>query len=257
MPNLIRTQMRVIGAIAVREINAQQTSLMYGYAWSLVDVGLSVLGLCIMKLVLRAFNPPGLPPATFVLTGALPWFLFSALYHNAGPSIARNRKLLSLPAITELDLIFGASVQLIITYTIAFIIATVISSYFEHSGFPKFFLGVCIMYVACIAMGISFGMVMMLLGRVYSPAGKFISFFMRFALFLSSVYMPITRFPTYIWPYLIWNPMLQIEELIRQYWFPNYVSPVGSPFYIAECILGMVALGLLCERYTRVRMPLT
>ena len=102
----ISTQLRVIGAIAIREINAQQSTLMYGYAWALVDTGLAVLGLLVLKLVLRGFNPPGLPPATYILNGALVWFMFAAHVCPApGQAISKGKRLLSLPLVTELDLV--------------------------------------------------------------------------------------------------------------------------------------------------------
>lgn len=255
MMGLVRTQLRVIGAIAMREINAQQASLMYGYVWALIDAGLSVLGLLVMKLVLRAFNPPGLPAATFILSGALPWFLFVNLYNSPGSAIARNRKLLSFPGVTELDLVIGSSIQTAITYTIMLVITTTISSVIEQSPFPRFPLGIMLLLIVVWLMGIAFGMILMPLNRLYPPISKFISFVLRFGLFLSSVFFPLTRFPSYIWPYLTWNPMLHVEELLRQYWFASYVSPVASPMFIAEWVLGLLAFGLLCERYSRERIP--
>jgi len=255
MSNPIQTQLRVIGVIGIREINAQQASLMYGYAWALVDAALSVLGLLVMKLVLKAFNPPGLPPATFILSGALPWFMWASLYAMPGGAIQRNKRLLSLPVVTELDLVLGASLQIMITYSVTLVLTTTISSYIEQAPFPRFPLGILLLLLAIWVMGVSFGLFLMLVTRVYAPASKFIQFFLRFALFLSGVFIPITRFPSYVWPYLTWMPMLHVEELIRQYWFYNYVSPVGNAFYLGECVLGMAAFGLLCERYARRRLP--
>lgn len=255
MTNSIQTQLRVIGVLGMREINAQQATLMYGYAWALIDAGLSVLGLLVMKLVLKAFNPPGLPPATFILSGALPWFMWAALYSLPGGAIARNRRLLSFPIVTELDLVLGASIQVMITFTVTLVVTTVISSYYENSPFPRYPLGILLLLLSIWVMGVSFGLFLMLVNRVYAPASKFIQFFLRFALFLSGVFIPLTRFPSYIWPYLTWMPMLHVEELLRQYWFRNYVSPVGNGFYVAECALGMAAFGLLCERYCRSRLP--
>jgi capsular polysaccharide transport system permease protein len=257
MLKLIGTQLRVIGAIAVREINAQQSTLMYGYAWALVDAGLSILGLLVMKLILRGFSPPGLPPATFILTGALPWFMFSHMYNLPASAIAKNKKLLSLPVVTELDLVIAGAIQIFITYTITLVITTTISSYYENSPFPRLPLGIMILVLTCCLLGFSLGFVFLLLNRVYPPASKFVGFVLRFALFLSGVFIPLTKFPSYVWPYLTWNPMLHVEELLRQYWFYSYVSPVGSPLLVAEWVLGLLAFGLLCERYTRVRLPVT
>jgi capsular polysaccharide transport system permease protein len=256
MLKLIRTQLRVIGAVAIREINAQQSELMYGYAWALVDAGLSVLGLIVMKMVLRGYSTPGMPTATYVLTGALPWFMWNSLYTSMGGAIKKNKKLLSLPLVTELDLALGASCQIMMTYGVVFVVTTTISSVLEQVAFPRYPLGIMFLLLAIWVMGVSFGFPIMVLNRIYAPAAKFISFIFRFALFLSGVFVPLTKFPTYIWPYLTWNPMLHVEELLRQYWFYTYKSPVGNPFYVMQWMLGLAAFGLLCERYARRRLPI-
>jgi capsular polysaccharide transport system permease protein len=253
----ITRQLRIVGALAIREVNSQQTTLMYGYAWALVDVGLSLLGLIIMKIVLRNFNPPGLPPITFILNGAIPWFMFQHMYMLPSSVISKNKRLLSLPIVSELDLVFGGAIQIFVTLTIVMIVTTTISSWIENSPFPRLPIGVMLLVITCCLIGLGLGFVFLLLNRVYPPASKFIGFILRFALFLSGVYIPLTRFPSSVWPYLTWNPMLHVEELLRQYWFYSYVSPVGpgSLPLIAEWTLGLLAFGLLCERYTRVRVP--
>ncbi|MGD0192676.1 MAG: hypothetical protein ABSD74_18205 [Rhizomicrobium sp.] len=256
MIKLIQTQLRVIDALGIREINSQQSNLMYGYAWALVDAALAVLGLLLMKLILRGFNTPGLPPATFILSGALPWFMWNSLYNGTGSAISRNKRLLSLPIFTELDFALGTSLQVVTTYGITMVVCLTISSYLEQSAFPHNPLGLFLLLLAIWIQGISVGFVFMMLDRLYPPAAKFVGFVMRFTLFLCCVYLPITRFPTYVWPYIDWMPMLNIEELIRQYWFVDYASPVATPGYVLWTTVGVAAFGLLCERYCRRRLPL-
>jgi capsular polysaccharide transport system permease protein len=112
-----------------------------------------------------------------------------------------------------------------------------------------------LLFLSSWLLGLFFGLALMPVLRLYEPIEKFIGFFMRFGLLASGVFMPITFFPEYIWPYLDWNPMLHVEELIHTYWFPAYHSPVGNSMYVVECLLGLAMLGLLCERYARRRLP--
>jgi capsular polysaccharide transport system permease protein len=104
-------------------------------------------------------------------------------------------------------------------------------------------------------LGISLGLILMTLSRLYGPAGKFIGFFMRFGMVFSGVIIQITIFPPVIWPYLTWNPVLHVEELLRTYWLYNYHSPVASPAYVMKCLAGLALFGLLLERYVRRRLP--
>jgi capsular polysaccharide transport system permease protein len=253
--SVLQTQLRVISALAIREINSQQQNLMYGYAWALVDVALMIGGMLLMKVAIKAFNPPGMPPAVFIVIGIIPWYLFQHGYDAPRSAVARNRRLLAFPIVTELDIILAAEVQLFILYGIMFVICSTIASVFEQSPMPQQPLVIMLFFGAAWLFGIFLGLMLLPLHRIYPPMNKFISFFLRFGMILSGVFIPITFFPEYIWPYLTWNPMLHVEELIKTYWFTAYHTPVGRSAYVVECILGMAVAGLLCERYARWRLP--
>ena len=255
MLKLIKTQFDVVKALTVREIQSQQTNLAYGYGWVLFDIMLSFTGLLIMKLAIRGFNKPGVPPITFLVSGLVPWLMFHATYRAPGGTLSRNKRLLSLPGVTPLDLVLGTSFQIICTYGLFFVVGATLASFYEKVPFPHFALGIILLFICCWLMGISLGLVLMLLARLYAPAAKFVNFFMRFSMILSGVFLSITFFPESLWPYLTWNPMLHVMELLRVYWFNGYASPVASPAYIVECLVVMVCAGLLLERYARRRLP--
>lgn len=245
--------MRVVGAIAMREIKSQRASMMYGYAWVLIDLALSILGLLILRVVIKGFTPLGVPPATFILSGMLPWTMFSALYHQQGNAINKGAALRAFPVITTLDCAIGVSIYTFVTYSIVLVASTTVSSIIEQVPFPHFPLGIMLIVFGMWLLGVGFGFVFMLLSYVWSPITNFLAVALRMMVFLSSVIMPITKFPAQYWPYLTWNPLLHAEELLRQYWFPSYVSPVGKPIVIIAWAFGLLAFGLVCERYVRTR----
>jgi capsular polysaccharide transport system permease protein len=253
--NLINTQIRVIHALALREIQSQQAKLAYGFGWVFFDAFLGFASLMIMKFAIRGFNRPGVPPVTFLVSGLIPWMLFSTTYHVPPSAISKGRNLLQLPVITELDLVLAAALRVFAVYAILFVVLGVIAAVADGIAPPRFPLGIALLFFFMSLMGIAFGFVLMALSRLYSPAGKFVGFFLRFAMIFSGVIFSLTMFPPTVWPYLLWNPLLHVEELLRVYWFNNYQTPVVSPLYVAECLLGMVFFGLLLERYMRRRLP--
>jgi capsular polysaccharide transport system permease protein len=238
----------------MREIASAQANLLYGYAWTLVDVGIMICGLLVMKLVIRAFNPPGMPAATFLITGLVPFYLFQNAYGSIESALGRNKPLLVLPVVTELDIIFGGFLQLFVTYTIVMVVATTISSIFDQSAPPANFAGVALLFLASGLIGLFFGLVLLPIQRVYPPAGKFIGFVLRFSLMGSDVFFLASTIPTEYMYYLRWNPMLHVEELMHTYWFGVYRTPVGQPSYVIESVIVLAVLGLICERYTRKRL---
>lgn len=255
MLNLIKSQLRVVHALALREIQSQQAGLAYGFGWVFFDAFLGVAALMIMKFAIRGFSRPGIPPFTFLVSGLLPWMLFQATYHAPAGAIAKGKGLLQLPMITELDLVLASALRIFLVYTILFVVLAILAAIGDGIGPPRFPLGVALLFFNMSLMGIAFGILLMTLNRIYSPAGKFTGFFLRFMMILSGVIFSLTMFPPAIWPYLLWNPLLHAEELLRVYWFSNYQTPGISAAYVAECLIVMVFFGLLLERYARRRIP--
>ncbi len=254
MLKLISTQIRVIHALALREIQTQQANLAYGFGWVFFDAFLGFASLMIMKFAIRGFNRPGVPPVTYLVSGLIPWMMFQTTYGAPGSAIQRGKNLLQLPMVTELDLVFASALRIFTVYTILYIVLGVIAAFVDGISPPRFPLGVALLFVCMSVMGIAFGILLMALYRLYSPAAKFVGFFLRFMLITSGVVFPLTMFPPSVWPYLLLNPLLHIEELLRVYWFNNYETPGISVLYIAECFLGMAFFGLLLERYLRRRL---
>ncbi len=255
LSNLIKTQFQVIRALAIRDIQSQQSNLAYGYGWVFFDAVSAFAGLLILRIAIKGFNRPGIPIIMFLISGLLPWLMFNASYRVPEGAIKRGKSLLLLPVVTELDLVIASALRTFITFTILFVVFATIDSFYEDVPFPRFPLGIGLLFVCMALMGVSFGFMLMVLNRLYAPAGKFVGFFLRFATIFSGVIFQVTMFPPTIWPYLTWNPLLHVEELLRTYWFYSYHTPVGSPLFVAECLFVMVFFGLLLERYARRRLP--
>lgn len=236
-------------------MHQQQSNLTYGLGWVFFDAFLAFAGLMIMKFEIRSFNRPGIPVVTFLVSGLIPWLMFQSVYSLPEGAIKRGRTLLSLPIVTELDLVLAGTARVFTTYVILFLILSTCSSFYEDLPFPRFPLGVALLFIDMAVMGVALGLILMTLTRLYAPAGKFTGFFLRFGMIISGVIFPLTLFPPSIWPYLTWNPLLHVEELLRTYWLYAYTSPIGSASFVAECTLGMLFVGLLLERYVRRRLP--
>jgi len=252
---LIRTQLRVIHALAIREMQSQQASLAYGYGWVVFDAFFGFGLLLVMRLAIRGFNHPGVPPFTYLVSGLIPWMLFQSTYSVPAGAIAKGRSLLQLPMVTELDLVLAASLRIFCTYAMLFLLLALVATYYDGIPFPRFPLGIVLLFFSMSLMGIAFGLVLMVINRLYPAASKFTSIPLRFSMIVSGVVISLSLFPPTIWPYLLWNPLLHVEELLRVYWFTNYQTPVVSPAYVAKWLGGMLFLGLLVERYARRRIP--
>src|ERR1700733_12138166 len=109
-PNVLNpflTQMRVIGALAIRGMQTQNAKFELGFAWALVEVLMYFAVISMVRVFIRAFMPPNMPPFTFLVLGVLPWITFMHTVNATHSVIAQERKLLVLPLITPLDLVIA------------------------------------------------------------------------------------------------------------------------------------------------------
>jgi len=105
-----------------------------------------------------------------------------------------------------------------------------------------------------LTLGISLGFVFGSVRRVFPPIKQFVSYYTLANRMIGGMMFVITQIPSTYWPYLTWNPILHCSEMTRDGWFVQYTSPIASPGYVLEWIIGMLLLGLSLERFVR-RIP--
>ena len=255
MSESLSAHLRVVIALTVREMQSSNSSYVYGYAWAVAEVCISLTALMALKVFLRGLSPPNMPPVLFLLLGGVPWFTFHNTAAGMLQIVGQRKKLLLLPHVTPIDIMLAKATSVLCTYGLIFFIAVIGCVFFESPGAPRSLAGLVLIYLLSWFLGIGFGMITMPLVRVFPPAPKLLAVIWRFGLILSGVYFTVTSIPAQYWIYLTWNPMLHVSELMRTYWFSTYQTPVGNPFYVMECTIGVLILGLLLERYVRLRVP--
>jgi capsular polysaccharide transport system permease protein len=109
-------------------------------------------------------------------------------------------------------------------------------------------------FVGLYLLSVGLGFVLSGVYRVFPMVAKFWSMVTRVLRMTSGMFFVITMMPLAVWPYLSWNPILQIAEMLREAWFATYVSPIADPMYVAAWILGLLLFGLSIEKFMR-RIP--
>jgi capsular polysaccharide transport system permease protein len=135
-----------------------------------------------------------------------------------------------------------------------FLVLASVCSYAEGAGAPRFPIGVILIFLSSWLLGLSFGLAQVPLYRMFPPVKWLWKPVKRLWFWTSGLYFVITSMPATLWPYMTWNPILHMNELMRTYWFHTYNTPIGSPAYVAMWVLGLGLLGLSLERFIR-RVP--
>ena len=155
------------------------------------------------------------------------------------------------PHMTALDIFISQAIMEWMVYTFVFFLFVGFALLVERSPAPANPLQVMMAYWSCGLIGTFVGMILSSVARVL-PAVDHLSLpIRRLGQFVSGVIVTAADTPTSILQYMTWNPLLHAIELMREAWWPAYVSPVADAWYLFQCLFFMAAASLILERATR------
>jgi capsular polysaccharide transport system permease protein len=253
----LRTQFNVIGALTVHNLQGQMKKYNHGYAWVILE---PILFIAFIRLARQFFSPlappNNMPPLTFYTLGIIPLFLYMEVMKDVYSDAGSPSKLLQFPRVTPIDIAVASGLASFCVYFVLFWIFVLPLSIYEGAWPPKNPLGVIETLLALWVFSVALGLALSAPFRVFPPVNQFISFVNRGIRMIAGMFFVITMIPTNLWPYLTWDPLLHLNEFMRDSWFASYTSPVADAGFVAECTLGLLVLGLSLERFMR-RVPYT
>lgn len=253
----LRTQFNIIGALTVYDLQGQMKKYNYGYAWVILEPMMFIAFIRLARQFFSPLAPPNdMPPLTFYTLGIIPLFLYMDVMKEVYSAAGTSSKLLQFPRVTPVDLAISCGLSSFCIYFVLFWIFVLPLSIFEGAWPPKNPLGVMETLLALWVFSVALGFVCSAPFRVFPPTSQFVAYTNRAVRMIAGMFFVITMIPTTLWPYLTWNPLLHLNEFMRDSWFASYTSPIADAGYVAECTLGLLVLGLSLERFMR-RVPYT
>lgn len=250
----LKTQLNVIAALTIRELQSLMKSYNYGFAWALFE---PIMFIGLMRLARKAFSglsPPNMPPTTFLVVGIIPFYLYVAAVGSVYKAIAVPDSMLQFPRITPVDVAIASACSDFCIYITIYAIFLIPASISENAFPPENGLKLLVVVLTIWTLGMALGFVVGTAARVFPPIKQFVGYYNLVNRMAGGMLFVITMIPSAYWPYLTWNPVLHCSEMIRDAWFSVYTSPVASPLYVFYWIVGLLLLGLSLERYQR-RVP--
>ncbi len=244
-------QYRVLKAIVLRQIAHTSGESRLGLLASIVMPVVTIAAITIFFGLRGKTIPTNMPLGVFVVTGYPLWIGFQNLYTKVLGASTRTDPLLMFPQITQLDLIIANVILEFATNTVVFFILCVGVTILFHTPLPDDPLNVLFCFWGCTWIGAALGMILCGLQRVAPLAMQFINMFLRMGMWFSGVIYTINRLPTWLWPYLQWNPILHLIEGCRTSWSSSFDAPIYDPAYVITVGFVMTTLGFVVERLTR------
>ncbi len=246
-------QRRVIKALILREVHTIYGDTKLGYLWVLIQSAFGIGVFWVMRELLHAQNPHGMPVAVFLILGFGVWYVISGCINKCMNAVRSNLPLLTFPQVTELDVMLGRVIVICVTQLVVTVLLLGIAAALdiEISVYSPRLLFICFTLIPVFGLGC--GTLLSALAVFIPSLERIVPLMMRLLFFASGVFFSATSFTKDIADILSYNPILQLVELTRCAFSFSYPRDGLSLIYISAVSLSVLTLGLLLERYVRTR----
>jgi capsular polysaccharide transport system permease protein len=249
-------QLRVIGALIMRELHTRFGRDNIGYLWMFAEPMILASAVAVLHIFGHGQNTVGVDPVPFTLGGYCGFMIFRSIVSRAEAVLHANQPLLYHRTVTIFDMLVARALLEGASTTLAFAIligGTVALGMGPVPGRPLTLL------IALVLM-VWFSFALSLLVCAGSHASNLVPRLVHPATYIA---MPVTGgFFLLKWipePYrtwLSWSPMNLIFELVHMGQFASYDSPyINYPYLIGWC-LALTYLGLVAINITRRHIQL-
>lgn len=250
----LQTQLTVIHAVVLRETRTRFGEQKLGYLWAFFEP------LAVIVTFWVAFDISGRPPqagmdlVTFIATGLLPYELVTTTAERAAEAINGNRTLLYYPQVHRLDLVFARALLEAATLITVFVIIIATDGLLTGRVHIEDPFGVMLVLILASFFGTALGLVYCMLGVVSTLVERLRGPLLRPLFWVSGIFFTANELSDNVRSILLWNPFLNVIELLRGSWSAYYEPRGASVEYVLSCALVLFALGLLLERRVRTKV---
>lgn len=252
MKNL-KTQLRVIFALVLREARVRHGRSRLGYSWAIVEPVLLITFLTILFSQFRGSSGPDGNFALFFATGVLAFQSFRSTSAYICNSFYQNRQLFNYPMVKPMDAALarltldGAThsfvIFLVLNFQILFLNAT------PPNNIPHMVLSILLL----LSLAFGAGLCLAVARRFYPAVFNIYSIIMGPAFFVSCVFYSLASVPTAFRDLLALNPLVHGVEGFRTGYYSVYPNADVNLFYLFTWVVCLNFIGWVSERMTRFK----
>nr|WP_305123542.1 ABC transporter permease [Roseomonas sp. GC11] len=249
------TQLRVIGALIMRELLTRFGRSRTGYFWLLAEPMMLAISISSLHVLSGHDLPNGLPTFWFYAMGYTPFVMFRSIVNRGANVIDANMSLLYHRNITLLDLSIARNMmEAVVCSTIILLFMTVAALFFDEWPHRPalFFLG--LIESALLAHG--FAMLLASLEVFYEPVERFVHPITYMLMPISATFYMLSSLPYEAREAMLWNPIVHVHEMNRWAMFGDRIVPYYDISYVWLWIIGLNLLGMAGLRAARPRLTM-
>ncbi len=251
----VATQIRVIGALFMRELLTRFGTSRIGFIWLLAEPMFLALMISTMHSLSGHGVGNNLPTFLFYAMGYTPFVMFRSIVNRGQNVINANMSLLFHRNITLLDLAIARNLmEAAVCSMIITLFVTVAAVFFDEWPHEPALLFCGLMLSALLAHGLS--MLLAALTCFYEPIERFTHPLTYLMMPISATFYMLSMLPEESRQLLLINPLVHVHEMNRWAQFGDRIVPYYSIPYVLCWILGLNLLGMAGLRAARSRITM-
>jgi ABC-type polysaccharide/polyol phosphate export permease len=240
----LRTQLRVIGALLMREVLTRYGRKNIGFLWLFIDPMIFTSLIALIWSTIRVRHFENIPVVAFAVTGYSTVLLWRNMTNRCLAAVEPNRSLLYHHSVKIFDFYAARILLEAVGATIAFVMLAALFSLFGLMGAPYDPLQVAVGWFMLAWFGAALALVIAPLTevspfveKIWAPI-SYISFIFSGAMFLVDMLPPDAQ------RMMLWVPMVSGVEYLREGYFGPVVRFHYDMGYFAACNLALTLVGL-------------
>ncbi len=253
MIDALAIQSRVLFGLTMRGFAAEFGRRGQGLAFTFISPMMQSAVIAVLRLVAGAPGYGGMEIFAFTACGVFYVRAFTIMGSALMDALPSNRGLLYFHHVTELDIYLSKFlVQLAISLTNALVIYVVIrvAGISPAADEPLYLI---LLLIATNILGFGYGLTLASLALIVPKLQSVNRILNRILYFTSGVFFCAPELPPVIRDYLLYNPLLNVTEWSRSFYFSQYNTQYGDLYYVAEFVVLFLVAGLVLERLFRDR----
>ena len=244
----LKLQGKVIAALTLRETRSRYGSSKLGYFWALFEPFAHVMVFIGIFSALDRAPPIGQSTGLFILTGIIPWLLYSNIVSGVMGGLQANKALLGYPQVMPMDITISRVILEFSALLLVFLFFLAVATYLGLSIRIDSFLQMMSATGLLILFAMGVGMINAALVAKYPSYKSIYSAISRPLYFVSGVFFTADFLSPEVYDIVSINPLLHLIEWFRSGFYTSYNSNLYDPEYTIAVCLGFFAFGLVVER---------
>lgn len=250
---IMSSMSNVVSALVIREMTSRFGRAGLGYLWVVIQQ-MAFIGLFAVILSVRGKSLPyGVEIFGFLITGVCAFFIFDKTKGQMAGALEKNRNILFYRQVSPFSIYlaralleFGTG---LVVFTLLIAASILLGETINMTNALEVIGVLCLLSLFGTCYGLMIGSISVYFPffvQLESAAG-------RILFFTSGLFFYANELPTKLREVLMWNPLFNLIELLREGFFATYTSIHASYEYVSMWAIGLLFFSLVFERVSRSR----